>query len=231
MLNPRKAVLLFFITFLPFLAFSQKEKGLLSTIEKYQEKQRLKREVAANHLAELEKGILIIRYKTYRKKLNALERMVQQKPKSKRFKRMLKKTKRKSIALQKATINAYTNYYTFSKIIFMPDTLADKLLTGTRKGIFVDNNLEIDETIELTGNNFYISYIGFTPISTTTGMEALLIVDNKNQLLKAPFPSATRMNILSDSADFATNAEEINKGVKDQQRNLERYKIALDNRK
>ena len=140
----KNIMLLLLFTFLPFLLFAQTDKKILSPIKRYKEQQRIKKKIALNHLTALQNGVLIVRYETSRNKLNALELMVKQKPKSKRFKRLLRKTTKKAKALQEATITAYTEYYTFSKVIFMPDTLSNKLLAGVRKGIFVKQYLEID---------------------------------------------------------------------------------------
>ncbi|MGB0864656.1 MAG: hypothetical protein ACPGXZ_17175 [Saprospiraceae bacterium] len=221
----KNIMLLLLFTFLPFLLFAQTDKKILSPIKRYKEQQRIKKKIALNHLTALQNGVLIVRYETSRNKLNALELMVKQKPKSKRFKRLLRKTTKKAKALQEATITAYTEYYTFSKVIFMPDTLSNKLLAGVRKGIFVNQYLEIDESIELTVDDFYITYSGFTPVSTTSGMEALLIADSENNLLKAPFPYATKLNTLSGTVNAADKAIEIGKIVQNQQRKLDEFRI------
>ena len=56
-------------------------------------------------------------------------------------------------------------------------------------------------------------------------MEALLIADSENNLLKAPFPYATKLNTLSGTVNAADKAIEIGKIVQNQQRKLDEFRI------
>ena len=55
----------------------------------------------------------------------------------------------------------------------MYDTASVSLKKGTRSGIFLDKNLELDESIEIPEQAFFVIKTGTTDSSLTTGVISL----------------------------------------------------------
>lgn len=184
----------------------------------------IEQERAIQHLEQLKEGVLVVRLQTNNRKIQTLQSMVRNNPKDKRNKKLLEKTIQEKEDLQKATVEAYQTNYNFSKVLFMPDTCAAKLLEGETKGIFLNENLEIDAAIELDAQHFYISYIGTPPVSTSSGQKSLLIADRYNQLVSPPFPRVVKLyRFIALILPSADEASEIPRAVERQQRTLEKY--------
>ena len=188
--------------------------------------------MAYSDLLRLEHSVLVVYLKTYRKKIAYLKSAVKNKPKSKRMKKLLRQTLEKSQQQQRAIVEAYTNHYQFSDVLFLPDTLAPLLLDGQKEGIFVsDTSLTIDETARLPLDSFYICYIGTPPTATSTGAESLIIANSNNEMLPSPFPYATMLAtygkwslIGSIGVKFRSGSDAaITQTVKKQQQRLEKF--------
>jgi hypothetical protein len=177
---------------------------------------------ASAHVKGLNKGVLIIQIATQTKKIEQLEKLIQSNPKSKRFKKMLEETTTNSDALLEATIKAYTDNFDFSELLFMPDTMVSRLYAGERTGIFIDGTGEINETIKLETEDFYICYIGF-PKDSNTGKKSLVIVDEKGNGIGAPFPYATPFYTLGKLILGKSDAESIKDAVIDQNKKLKAF--------
>lgn len=167
----------------PLSILAQEEDTPLIKTKKFRELE-LKR--GLEQAEKLSKGVLIVRLTSNNRKIQALENLVRDHPDSKRHKKLLKKTKQKTLDLQKATIASYTNSYSFSEVYYVMDSDMKKLLEGIKKGVFLNENLEKDMTKDITGRDFFFSYVGNPSAGTNT--RSLLITDSKNQLVTKPFP-------------------------------------------
>ena len=182
------------------------------------------------HVKRLNKGILIVQIATQNKKVEQLEKLIKSNPKSKRFKKMLEETTTESDALLEATLKAYTEHFDFSEVLFMPDTMVTRLYAGEKTGLFIDKTGEINETIKLETEAFYICYTGFP--SSTAGKKSLVIVDEKGKRLDAPFPYAIPFYTLGKIIVGSSDADSIEDAVIKQNRKLKEFleKVRLKER-
>ena len=149
---------------------------------------------ARANIALLKQNTLVVRLKTGSKKIEVLEELLKN-PNLKdkyrrRYQRMLDKTTT-SIKIENAYLKAaFLEHYHFSKVMFMPDTSATALKSGVRKGIFLNENLELDSTLTLEGS-YFVAYHESSDSGSKrhTAIEGLRIVDKNYQALKYPFPS------------------------------------------
>ena len=112
-------------------------------------------------------------------------------------------------AINRNTMFAYLENFTFCKIYFMYSTSSDSLLNGARQGIFLDTNLTVDPTIVMK-EKFYIiaerdiaysSSIGFVIEDSARYVKesgnpirlmAIVLKNKYGHQLKAPFPYAIK---------------------------------------
>ncbi len=168
-----------------------------------------KKEEALQHADHLKSGVLVVQLKTFRNQINALQNMSKTKRNQKYLNALLKERRE----LQRATITAYREFYTFSEVYFMPDTMARALLNGTREGIFINDSLEIDNDIDLSSKVFYIAYVGTPPTATSSGKISLLVTDKEKKLLPHPFPYANKIYGFFATLAGISEAEAIPKAV------------------
>ncbi len=150
---------------------------------------------ARANIALLKQNTLVVRLKTGSKKIGILEELLK-KPNleeayRRRYQRMLDKTTAKIEIENEHLRNAFLEHYIFSKVMFMPDTSATALKSGVRKGIFLNEKLELDSSITLEGS-YFVAYHESSDSGSKrhTAMEGLRIVDKNYQALKYPFPAS-----------------------------------------
>ena len=85
-------------------------------------------------------------------------------------------------------MDAFTEKYTFSKVLFMPDTLGPQLKNGMKQGIFLNDKFEIDPSLSFPGY-FFLAYYGESDSKDKTNVEGINIVDQEFEPLRYPFPS------------------------------------------
>lgn len=133
--------------------------------------------------------------------------------------------KRENENVNNGLLNSFQDSYTFSKVYFVYDTSLTSLQNGIKKGIFVDENGEIDTSIELTQSSHYLC--NFTLVSTSNASEGLVIYNADNQRIKPPFPTVSvagssgwnmLMQILTSDVNYQKRA--ITKDVEKLQKNL-----------
>lgn len=184
--------------------------------------QRSKLEANA-HVKRLENGVLIVQIATQDNKIEQIEKLIKSNPDNKRFKKMLEEVTVESEALLNATIKAYTKHYDFSKVLFMPDTMVSRLYDGERTGLFIDGSGEINESIKLETEEFYICYAGF-PEGSSSGKKNLVIVDEAGKSLSTPFPYAIPFYSLGKTLLGSSDAEAIEDAVIKQNRRLKEFR-------
>lgn len=179
---------------------------------------------AKKHILNLQKGALVVYLPTNRKKIGVLKNRLQNNPKDEKTRMLLNQVEKETVTLQGKFVGAYRTLYSFSTVYFMPDSMASALFDSVRVGIFVNDKLALDNAIELSDDNFYISYLG-VPISGNTayGKKSLIIADNKNNMLQAPFPYAVPYYSFFDVLNLKTDDQVATKAVKRQQKKLIKF--------
>lgn len=91
--------------------------------------------------------------------------------------------------INKALLLGFSNDYRFSDYYFIYDSSLTQLKEGVSKGIFLNSDGVVDESIELLTSDFYIC--NFTLASASNQAEGLIIYNSKMKRVKEPFPSVT----------------------------------------
>jgi hypothetical protein len=124
-----------------------------------------------------------------------------------------------------ALISSFREGYSFSQVYFVYDTSLTTLENGIKSGIFVDNNGEVDKSIELTTSNHY--FCNFTLVSMSNASEGLVIYDANIEKIEPPFPTVSvagssgfnmLLQILTSDNNYQKRA--ITKDVEKLQKNL-----------
>lgn len=163
--------------------------------------------VAIWQINRLKEGALVVRLKTNKKTIDALNA-------SGKTEFAKQKTIETYIA-NRHLVRAYQKYFTFCKVYFIYSNNSDSLLKGVKQGIFLDTNLLVDNSI-IMKENFYLladrdyaynSSIGFVREDSaamvketgTPVREMGVIVKNKyGHQLKRPFPFMVKDKTFAD---------------------------------
>ena len=140
----------------------------------------------------LKQNTLVVRLRTGSSKIKALNRLmnspnVDEKHRL-RYQSMIEKTTAEVREENLSLMDAFTEKYTFSKMLFMPDTLGPQLKNGVKQGIFLNNKLEIDPSLGFQGY-FFLAYYGESDSKDKTHIEGINVVDQEFEPLRYPFPS------------------------------------------
>lgn len=214
-LNRILVVLLFLLNFSFFQAFSQieekpgeKDYKDPEQFDKFYKRRKL---VAAWQINQLKKGALVVKLKTNKYLLDAL---------NKDGNTLLAEQKRmENLAMNLNISRAYRKNYNFSKLYFIYSNYGDSLLNGKRSGIFLDSTLAIDPSIVMT-DTFYIlsesdglynSSIGFVPEdsarkvieqgSPTLSNVPIVLKNKYGHQLKRPFPYYAKNDLIPASSN------------------------------
>ncbi len=141
----------------------------------------------------LKEGALVVRLKTNTRKINEIrEKLASGKLNqvhTQRMERFLDQTRDETAGIHSQVINAFNDHYTFSKVYFIPDTNYTKLLSGTTRGLFYDNNVTINREIHIEE--------AFLVFAQGNHEEEWYIMDTDNVQIQAPFPSYHRLSGLN----------------------------------
>ena len=140
----------------------------------------------------LKENTLVVRLKTGSNKIKAIKRQMglpnTSETTRQKYQSMLDKTVAEVRLENQMLMNAFDSNYTFSRVVFMPDTLASKLKSGVKTGLFLNKNFEIDQSISIPGH-FFVAYYGESDYDDNTSVEGINIFDERFEPLKYPFPS------------------------------------------
>lgn len=183
--------------------------------DQFEKFRKRKNVVAAWQINELKEGALVVRLKTNKKLIDALKAQGKNDL-------ALEKLK-EQYAINKNTLYAYRDFFTFCKVYFIYSNSTDSLIDGARSGVFLDSNLNIDPTIVMA-EKFYLlaerdygynSSIGFVPEDSARKViekgnpvrEMAVILKNKyGHQLKGPMPYYIKeKNFLNAAFDFPMN--------------------------
>jgi len=142
-------------------------------------------------IAELrDKGVLIIRLESGNNKFKAINEKIESGDNIS-FWKDKKEEVSKSIQLKnKIVMKAFTNNYQFSAILFMYDTSSVALKNGQASGIFLNQQLEIDRSIQLKSKRFLVLSEGLSE----SGSEGFYVMDQQLEPLKRPLPRFIKLN-------------------------------------
>ncbi|MBC8343155.1 MAG: outer membrane beta-barrel protein [Bacteroidetes bacterium] len=150
----------------------------------FEKKVNLDEELADRQIIELQEGAILVRLKTYRQVIENLE-------KEGRFEEA-GSLKVKRDEENKEMIAAFRKYYSFSEVYFFNSYDSEKVRAGLVKNIFLNDDLQPDTTITCRTTNYFLAEISTLQANdvgqTSTGIEALVIMDKNFVQLKRPFP-------------------------------------------
>lgn len=189
-------------------------------------------EKAKQAIEDLEGGTLVLRLKSKNNKISKLEELMASPTIKDETKNKLRKELENTIDERNrynlSLTNAFEEHYKFSDIYYIYDTASLSLKKGARSGIFLNKNLELDPSISIPDGTFFVIRTGTTDSSTTTGVEALVIMDQNLKDLVRPFPYYVRVNSISRLFTRVFNHKKLvrkdsNEIVQKLERNLRKY--------
>ena len=143
-------------------------------------------------LGSLQQGTLVIRLSTGSNKAKALEKLIGspnvKESDRRRYQAMLEKSRVDIQNQNQWLAAAFRANYSYSKIMFMPDTSATHLKNGVRNGIFLNENLVLDPSLSLSGD-FFVAFYGTSLSDMNTNNEGINVVDQQLQPMPYPFPA------------------------------------------
>ncbi|MBK9285207.1 MAG: hypothetical protein IPM51_12980 [Sphingobacteriaceae bacterium] len=201
--------------------------------EKFYKKKNL---VGNWQINQFKKGALVVKLKTNSTLIDQLE---------KAGKTELAEEKRvENFIYNRMVMEAFKDKFTFCKVYFIFSHFTDSLLNGARKGIFLDTNLSVNQTIVMNEifyligerDRIYNSSIGFVPEDSArfvkengnpSGYDVLAVIKNKyGHQLKKPFPYVCGYGIKNSGAISHTFVKEI--PVYYYRDSLFKYRILID---
>jgi len=115
----------------------------------------------------------------------------------KRIRKQLTTTESESRSDNLTTIVAFRQEYRFSEVYFTYDTAITQLRKGIPDGYFLNDALETDPGVSLTGKTWFVLRMGYTDATQNSGAEAFILSDSSLNELQPPFPAAVRLDNLS----------------------------------
>jgi hypothetical protein len=157
-----------------------------------------RRDIATQAINDLEGGTLILRLKSKHNKITKIKEILADPDIQESARIKLNKELRSTIderdRFNISLTNAFEEYYSFSNIYYIYDTASISLKNGQRSGIFLNKNLELDSQTKIPEGKFFVIKVGTTDSSSTTGVEALVLMDQHFKDLQSPFPYYVRIN-------------------------------------
>lgn len=98
------------------------------------------------------------------------------------------------LLMNKNTILAFTNHFNFSKTYFFMDSSINKILTGSFNNVFVNADLQIDTTIQIASENFFIASFCNDLYAFNQQINfGLFVYDDKFNQLGKPYTAPSQM--------------------------------------
>ena len=167
-------------------------------------------EIAFQQIKDLKNGVLIVLIETSQNKLEALEKAKQKSSNQAEISKEIEGIKNKIAFVRQETKLAFDSIYTFSKVLFAPDTIL-KTIHKKSPSYFYNENWDVVEKV-LDNENYYFLYQGITQ---SIGMEAYIIGDKNGKDLKPPFPYYVKRNNLGNNfLNIFDKSKEVNRKIK-----------------
>lgn len=164
-------------------------------------------------ITDLKDGVLVVRLQTGSSKIAALDRLIGSSSltdaERQRFEGQKKNHLEDLRKQNEMLVTAFQAKYNFSQLLFVPDTSVQHLKNGERSSLFYGGNLEIDPSISLDGDNFFVVYHGLSSSSRTSGVQGIVVQNNELVELVEPFPFFTGMTTVKKKlASFFRKVDE-----------------------
>lgn len=149
-----------------------------------------RQDFSARSIQELkDNGAIVLRLKTYHKKLSILERTLESsklsKAQKKRHQGIYEATIRHRDAFNESLKSGFTKDFDFCPVYIMHDTSSKALASGVRAGIFLNEQGEVDPSIKLGEEHVFIA--SFKEKGATFPYD-VLYVQRLEEKLCEPFP-------------------------------------------
>jgi ribosomal protein L7/L12 len=152
---------------------------------------------AKESIISLNSGVLVVRLPGYRNKIEALKKMLQSTDLSLKEKaqtqKQLDKTIKERTEEHQAYANAFSQFYSFSDVVFMFDHDTPGFLNG--KVTFMDSHLNDDPSLKVLERDYFFLDFGRTKESS---LHALIVLDSDKKQLPKPFPGYVLMSGFSE---------------------------------
>lgn len=148
---------------------------------KYHDYALLDHEIALTTIQQLKEDTLIVVVPTFRKKENLLQNISPKvnDPKSEHKDRLLNLYAEREF-MQRAMINAFNEFYTFSDVLYIPDSLITDFENGMNKVFFLNESMQLDPDL---------SYSNRKPIKLIQQFEQEWQIKTGNKIIPNPFPN------------------------------------------
>lgn len=151
-------------------------------------------QLAIQAIRELKDGVLIVRLTSNHRKLKALEDALAKDSDNTYLKKQLEDTQLETREENTTLIQAFTEKYDFSEVLFMYDTAMSVLTSGQQSGYFLTPTLAVSDQLALNGRPYLLLQRGNTDRSTTTGGESFSFVDARGNALQEPYFQIYKIN-------------------------------------
>jgi len=144
-------------------------------------------EITRSQATKYQKRTLVVVIPTQRKKIAVLKKAIAEGDASRRSQELLQRTIAEQSLWQKEIMRAVQNHYTFSKSVFLMDSVLhrDLELLPVFDYDFVSATLAREEAWFMVRGNL------------VSGAEALILQDERQQSLERPFPYYRKLNSIS----------------------------------
>lgn len=153
---------------------------------------------AAEYVAALRSGGLIVRLPSQRNKIEAMRTFrdtAQLNELSKqRLTASISKLEQETRESNLSLIRSFRQYYELTPVQFLYDTAVSHLLAGRLQGHFIDDSLRAIPDKSVPEQGFLSLRIGYTDPGDYSGAEALILGDARWVDVRPPFPTAVAFN-------------------------------------
>ncbi|MBK7409268.1 MAG: hypothetical protein IPJ40_15200 [Saprospirales bacterium] len=183
---------------------------------------------------DLKNGVLVVRLRTQSNKIAKLNELLQsgelRSDVKTRYLAELEATRQEVERENRLLMQAFTELYHFSPVLFLHDTLAPALKSANPSGIFLNELTQIDPQRSLGDRYFLIAGIGLIAASEgASGNDALIVYDREFNAMAKPFPAYTGVTTIRlffktfTASDENTEAFHLRKMVERLDRKLAHY--------
>lgn len=188
----------------------------------------MRRMVADSMIKELKEGVLVVRLKSYRNNLAAIDETLSKTDLSKRERKRWTKTRKLMVRdrdrFNKELVKGLHDQYDFSEFLVMYDTVMHQLLDGVDSGYFLNEDLEVDPMLALSGRPFAIIGEASRKGPVGEGVDGLVIYSSEMAIARAPFPGfyeyksamKTFFSLFVGSTYIRKSGESLSKRINDQ---------------
>jgi len=140
----------------------------------------INKDVAAQMIKRLKNDTLVVVIPTYANKERLLKAAYKKSRDKKRLKQSILNLYAEQRVEQEAVVYAFSEYYSFSEVLFIPDSLVYSLEMGEQRAFFINEKGRIDPSITLKNR---------APIKLIKQFDEEWQVKIKNKMIPSPFPN------------------------------------------